>query len=340
MKWSYVICFAAGILFFTLLTWSPWWLLGGAVVFMAVWAYRIYSERLFIFEAKSAALEKEIHDLQTRLDHSINREQRLTRVTEQAMEMKRQLMATVKQEVRTPVNGMVGLATLLTETPLTEQQGEYIHGILHCGEQLVAVVNHILVDDMLHTSLTGQEAGRLVEDQLDLRSCVKEVLDMFAVRTGETGPVLSCDIAEEIPLQLVGDSSRLKQLLINLVDNAVRHTSEGEIQVAARMLRKKEDGRVELAFEVRDTGTGIPASKIERIFEGLSPANSAGAREDNPGLGLVVCRRLVEMMDGSIEVQSSPGEGCVFSFTVCLNTDVDHEIRQPVRMDRRSVVTV
>lgn len=331
MKWSYIIAFAAGILFFTLLTWSPWWLVGGAAVFLTVWIWRLFSERRYIREVKHLALEQQLHDLHTRLERSGNREQQLTRIAEQATAAKRQLMATMKQEIRTPVNGMIGMASLLTETPLSDQQREYINGILNCGEQLVAVVNHILVDDLLNSSVSGDEGGRLTEDRLDLRVCVREVLDMFAGRVGEAGPVLSSQIDDEIPEQLAGDCSRIKQILINLLDNAVRNTSHGEIKVVARQLKKREDGKVELGFEVRDTGTGIPASRIGRIFDGVSQTNPVtGYKKEDTGLGLVVCRRLVEMMGGSIEVQSEPGKGCIFTFRICLGTAVVQAPRQPM----------
>lgn len=326
MKWSYVISFAAGILFFTLLTWSLWWLAGGAIVFLGVWVYQLYTEQRYIQFVKTSALEKELQELQAKFDRSVTREQQLTRVAEQAMTAKKQLLATLNQEIRTPVNGMAGMASLLTETPLNDQQREYINGIQHCGEQLAAVVNHILVDDLLKTSVIGADEDRSREQRLDLRETIKDVLTLFSGRVGDTGPVLSSHVDDQVPGELAGDGGRLKQILINLVDNAVKNTSQGEIGIEARVLKVREDGRLELGFEVRDTGSGIPASRIGRLFEGLSsvvPPNGDnslnGSKNNNPGLGLVVCRRLVEMMDGSISVQSEPGKGCVFSFRVCLS---------------------
>lgn len=317
MKWSYVISFAAGILLFALLTWSAWWLVGGALVLLGVWAFRLFAERRYIHEVKTSTLEKQLQELQVKLDLSLKTERQLVRTAELAMTAKKQLLATMNQELRTPVNGMVGLASLLIETAPTDQQREYINGILHCGEQLVAVVNHIIVDDLLNTSLTGEENGQLREGHLDIRGCIKEVLDTYVGRVGKEGPVFTGHIDDQIPEQLAGDGGRLKQILVNLVDNAVKNTSHGEITVGVRLLRKKEDGRLELAFEIRDTGNGIPASGIGKIFEG-------------PGLGLVLCRRLVEMMDGSIGVQSEPGKGCIFSFHICLHTVGSQPVRQPL----------
>jgi signal transduction histidine kinase len=337
MKWSYIISFAAGILFFTLLTWSLWWLAGGAIVFLGVWSYQLYAERRYIHFIKTSTLEKQLRELQVKLDRSVSREQQLTRVAEQANIAKKQLLATLNQEIRTPVNGMAGMALLLSETPLNDQQREYITGIQHCGEQLVAVVNHILVDDLLNTSIIGVDDGHPREERLDLRGTIKDVLALFSGRVGDTGPVLSAHIDEEVPEQLAGDGGRLKHIMINLVDNAVKNTSHGEISIEARVLKIKDDGKVELGFEVRDTGNGIPASRIGKLFEGLSPVvpvagdNSVnGSGNNNPGLGLVVCRRLVGMMDGSISVQSEPGRGCVFSFRVCISAVGAPVTRQPL----------
>lgn len=336
MKWSYVISFAAGILFFTLLTWSFWWLAGGAVVLVGAWVYQMESERRYVRAVKTAALENQLREMQAKLDRSLNREQQLTRVAEQALTAKKQLLSTLSQEIRTPVNGMAGMAALLSDATLSDQQREYIHGIQHCGEQLVAVVNHILVDDLLNTSLIGAEDGQPQEERFDLRGTVKEVIDLFAGSIGDAGPVLSSHIDEQLPGQLPGDGGRIKQILINLVDNAVKNTSQGEISVHVRLLNAKEDGRMELGFEVRDTGNGIPASRIGKIFEGLSPVlpvageRSANGASKNPGLGLVMCRRLVEMMDGSIEVQSEPGKGCTFSFQLWVSAVAAQPVREPM----------
>ena len=337
MKWSYVISFAAGILFFTLLTWSAWWLVGGVVVFLGIWVYQLMAERRYIHDVKTATQERQLRELQAKLDGAVAREQQLTRVAEQALAAKKQLLDTLNQEIRTPVNGMAGMASLLTDTPVNDQQREYINGIQHCGEQLVAVVNHILVDDLLNTSLIGVEEGHRREERLDLRGTVKDVLELFAARVGDAGVALTSHIDDQIPDELAGEGGKLKQILINLVDNAVKNTSHGEIDVEVRLLKIGEDGRLELGFEVRDTGTGIPASRIGKLFEGLSAVGAAvgekavnGSKKENPGLGLVMCRRLVEMMDGAIGVRSEPGKGCVFSFQVYISAVGAQPVRQPL----------
>jgi len=327
MKRLYIIFYIAGVIAVVLLTRSTLWLVAGILGCMAFLLYRIYASRLLTMSMRATALEQQIESLHDQLDASIRKEQRLSKAAEQATAVKKRVMAAMSHEIRTPMNGVMGMATLLSETPLDPQQREYISGIQHCSHQLIAVVNHILVDDLLNISKAGEDKTPLMNEDFDLRSCIEEVLDMFGATTGTTGPELLYHIDGEIPAQLSGDASRLRQILINLLENAVRATSHGEIFVGVRLL-KKEDSRLELGFEVRDTGVGIPADKIGRIFEGLSGsqdaaspagagADEAGAGADEPsGLGLVICRRLVEMMDGWIEVQSEPGKGCTFTFCV------------------------
>jgi len=323
MNRLYIIFYIAGIIAVVLLTRSTLWLIAGILSCMGFLLYRIYASRLVTMQMRASALEQQVESLHDQLDTSIRKEQRLSKAAEQATAVKKKVMAAMSHEIRTPMNGVMGMATLLAETPLNEQQREYINGIQHCSHQLIAVVNHILVDDMLNISKAGEDKTPLMNEDFDLRSCIEEVLDMFGATIGATGPELLYHIDGDIPAQLSGDAGRLRQILINLLENAVRATSHGEIFVGVRLL-KKEDSRLELGFEVRDTGVGIAADKIGRIFEGLAePVEGTGvASQGNPagdepsGLGLVICRRLVEMMEGWIEVQSEPGKGCTFTFCV------------------------
>jgi signal transduction histidine kinase/CheY-like chemotaxis protein len=335
MKRLYIIFYIAGVIAVVLLTRSTVWLVAGISGCMAFLLYRIYASRLLTVCLRASALEQQIESLHDQLDASIRKEQRLSRAAEQATAVKKRVMAAMSHEIRTPMNGVMGMATLLSETRLDGQQREYINGIQHCSHQLIAVVNHILVDDMLNISKAGEDKTPLMNEDFDLRSCIEEVLDMFGAAIGTTGPELLYRIDDDIPAQLSGDAGRLRQILINLLENAVRVTSHGEIFVGVRLL-KKDDTRLELGFEVRDTGVGIPADKIGRIFEGssgsLDGSPAAGTTTATPtaanpgattpdtdepsGLGLVICRRLVETMDGWIEVQSEPGKGSTFTFCV------------------------
>jgi len=327
MKRLYIIFFIMGIVAVVLLTRSTMWLVAGILGCMVFLLYRIYASRLLTIQMRTSTLELQVESLHDQLDIYIRKEQRLSRAAEQATAAKRRVMAAMSHEIRTPMNGVMGMASLLAETSLNDQQREYINGIQHCGHQLISVVNHILVDDMLNISKADEDKIPLMNEDFDLRSSIEEVLDMFSANTGDSGPELLYHIDGDIPAQLSGDAGRLRQILINLVENAVRATSNGEIYVGVRLL-KKEESRLELGFEVRDTGTGIPADKIGRIFEGLADStDSSDSSDDEPsGLGLVICRRLVEMMDGWIEVQSEPGKGSTFTFSIRISLG-----RKPLR---------
>jgi signal transduction histidine kinase/DNA-binding response OmpR family regulator len=324
MKRLYLLLLTVGAVYLIMLTRSLWWLLAGALGFMTFLLYRIYASRLYTSQIRATALEQKVEELHDQLDTLIRKDQRLSKAAEQATEIKKRLLAALSHEIRTPMNGVMGMASLLVETKLDSQQREYVSGIRNCGEQLIAVVNHILVDDILNIS-KGEDNGQLVIEDFDLRSCIEEVLDMFAGAGGKKGPELLYQISEGVPVQIAGDSSRLRQILINLVENAVKFTSQGEIFIGIRLIGK-EDDQLELEFEVRDTGIGIPANKIAKIFEGLSGTASPDEDKENTGLGLVICRRLVEMMKGWIEVQSQPGKGCTFTFCVRMSPG-----RKPLR---------
>src|SRR5579863_6181198 len=281
----------------------------GAFLFLA---YRFYASRLYSSRLRVEALEQQVEQLHIQMDGSIRKEQRMTRAAEQATAIKKRLMAAMSHEIRTPMNGMIGMACLLEENLHNEELLEYTRGIRHCGQQLMSVVNRILVDDMLNISKSGGNGGILADADFDLQNCLEEVLDLFTGTGGDRGPDLLYRIDDKVPGQLRGDGDRLRQILINLVQNAVKATSHGEVYIGVHML-KQEDDKVELTFEVRDTGTGIPAGSLERIFDGSSRDPS---QPEGTGLGLAICRRLVEMMNGWIEVKSELGGGSVFTFCI------------------------
>lgn len=324
MKRLYILFLIMGAVYLIMLTPSPWWLLAGALGFMTFLLYRIYASRLYTSQIRTAALEQKVEELHDQLDSSIRKEQRLSKAAEQATEIKKRLLAALSHEIRTPMNGVMGMASLLVETRLDSQQREFVSGIRNCGEQLIAAVNHILVDDMLNIS-KGENNSQLVIEDFDLRSCIEEVLGMFAGANGKIGPELLYQISEDVPVQIAGDGSRLGQILINLVENAVKFTGKGEIFIGLRLIGKEND-QLELEFEVRDTGIGIPADKTAKIFEGLSGTTALDNDKENTGLGLVICQRLVEMMNGRIDVQSQPGKGSVFTFSVRMSS-----CRKPLR---------
>lgn len=230
---------------------------------------------------------------------------------ERANQAKSVFLATMSHEIRTPMNGVIGMASLLTETKLSDEQKEYADTILSCGENLLGVINDIL-------DFSKIESGKIELEQkdFDLRSCIEDVLDVFASKASEGGLDLIYEIDYNVPTQIVGDVLRLRQVILNLVSNAIKFTSKGEVFVGVHLLNTTAD-EVELAFDIRDTGIGIPEDKVNRLFKAFSQVDSSTTRKyGGTGLGLVISEKLVGLMGGLIHVESTYGYGTTFTFTI------------------------
>ncbi|MBP6802443.1 MAG: response regulator, partial [Zoogloea sp.] len=249
----------------------------------------------------------------TREREMLEEAQRARAMAEDGARMKSDFLANMSHEIRTPMNAIVGMAYLALRTDLTARQRDYLEKIQGAGQHLLGIINDIL-------DLSRIEAGKLVVEHIpfSLERMIVNVTALLAEKTAAKGLELIVDVADDVPNELVGDPLRLGQVLINYANNAVKFTERGEVAIRVRR-REAGDGQVELYFEVRDTGIGIDHDVQARLFSSFEQADSSTTRHyGGSGLGLVISRRLAELMEGEVGLNSTPGVGSTFWFTARL----------------------
>jgi signal transduction histidine kinase/ligand-binding sensor domain-containing protein len=298
--------------------WLTWWFKSIVILLCGNAVYFIYRFRINAEKVRQRVLERLVTERTQQLQLSTEEErkaredaEKAKKEAEEATKAKSAFLTTMSQEIRTPMNGLIGMSTLLSQTDLTNRQKEYSDVIQICGDTLLNVI-----DDVLDLSKIESGNMRLEENEFDLHACIEEVLDIFAEKAAKNDIELIYCIDADVPTHIIGDRLRLRQVLMNMVSNAIKFTQKGEVFVHVELESVYGQDTV-LSFKVKDTGMGIPGDKLDRLLRAFSQVDSSITHKyGGTGLGLIICEKLVRLMKGNINVTSEEGKGSIFAFSI------------------------
>ncbi len=296
--------------------WLTWWFYLLLLVLVVIGGYIFYTMKFNVVLHEVADLERQLLERTELLAYSKLTAQKAREDAALANRNKSSLLTKISHDIRTPMNTIMGMASLLNETQLNPEQHEYGSTILSSGENLLAIINEILMNDILEYS--KMESGRELEAKdFDLRTNVEEVFEVFAQKATQKNIEMIYLIEPDVPVQLIGDALRLRQILINLVENAFSFTTAGEIFINVKLAEQLDNNKAKLLFAVTDTGNGLSPEMLAAVAKDLLPETENC--QTTVGKALTICKKLVRLVGGSLSVNSEEKKGSTYQFTTTIS---------------------